>query len=289
MDGNIQKYRAFLETVESGSFTKAAEALSYTQSGVSRMIQDMENQWELSLLERNRGGIRLTSEGMALAPHIREVCDAYLRLQMEVDEVKGIRSGKIRIGTFSSVATHWLPNIIKAFQKDYPRIDYELLLGDYREIEQWIGEGRVDCGFLRLPVQTPLDTVFLEEDPLLAILPESHPLAGCGQFPLKDIGKEPFLLPEKGANTEISDFLERMGVGVKAYFTTWDDYAIMSMVEGGLGISILPRLILQRNPYRIVTKELDVPAARAIAFGVKNRKTVSPAVKKFMEYLDFRS
>ena len=81
-------------------------------------------------MERNRGGIRLTSEGMALAPHIREVCDAYLRLQMEVDEVKGIRSGKIRIGTFSSVATHWLPNIIKAFQKDYPRIDYELLLGD---------------------------------------------------------------------------------------------------------------------------------------------------------------
>ena len=98
-------------------------------------------------MERNRGGIRLTSEGMALAPHIREVCDAYLRLQMEVDEVKGIRSGKIRIGTFSSVATHWLPNIIKAFQKDYPRIDYELLLGDYREIEQWIAEGRVDCGF----------------------------------------------------------------------------------------------------------------------------------------------
>ena len=93
---------------------------------------------------------------------------------------------------FSSVATHWLPNIIRAFQKDYPHIDYELLLGDYTEIETWIMEGRVDCGFLRLPAHPDLETIFLEQDPLLAVLPVQHPLADCSRFPVSAFGSEPF-------------------------------------------------------------------------------------------------
>ena len=84
----------------------------------------------------------------------------YEKLQMEVDGLNGLQSRIIRIGTFSSVATHWLPNIIKEFQKSYPGIDYELLLGDYTEIEEWISEGRVDYGFLRLPTCSDFETVF---------------------------------------------------------------------------------------------------------------------------------
>jgi len=130
------------------------------------------------LLERSRAGVRLTSDGMKLLPHAQSLCREYEKLQMEVDGLHGLQSGLIRIGTFSSVATHWLPGIIREFQKDYPRIDYELLLGDYTEIEEWIGEGRVDCGFLRLPVRPDFETIFLEQDKLMVILPEDHPLAG---------------------------------------------------------------------------------------------------------------
>lgn len=81
-----------------------------------------------------------------------------------VDALNGLQPGLIRIGTFSGVATHWLPKAIQEFQKDYPNIDYELLLGDYREIEQWILEGRVDCGFLCLPVRPELENLFLARD-----------------------------------------------------------------------------------------------------------------------------
>ena len=139
MDMNIQKYMAFVKTVEYGSFTKAAEILNYSQSGISR------------------------------------------------------------IGTFSSVATHWLPNIIREFQKAYPGIDYELLLGDYTEIEEWISEGRVDCGFLRLPTYSDFETVFLEQDRLLVILPENHALAQLEKVPVAALCNEPFMLLEKGA------------------------------------------------------------------------------------------
>lgn len=211
MDMNIQKYMAFVETVESGSFTRAAQKLDYSQSGISRMIHDLETEWGISLLERGHSGVRLTSDGLKLLPYAKRVCDEFQNLQTQVDELKGMEAGLIRIGTFSSVATHWLPNIIKKFQEDYPNIDYELLLGDYTEIESWITEGRVDCGFLKL-----------------------------------------------------------------------------SMVESGLGISILPKLILQRIPYRIVTKELEVPACRKIGLAFRDRKGMSLAVKRFLDYLEYR-
>ncbi|MCM1084109.1 MAG: LysR family transcriptional regulator [Clostridium sp.] len=288
MDVSIQKYLAFVKTVECGSFTQAAEILSYSQSGISRMINDLEKEWKVVLLERGKGGVRLTSDGLKLLPYAKNVCDEYQKLQMQVSELNGLHSGLIRIGTFSSVATHWLPNIIKHFQADYPGIDYELLLGDYTEIEDWILSGRVDCGFLRLPAHAELDTLFLEQDKLLVVLPENHPLKDCLHFPVSALCDYPFMLLEKGAKAEVSEIFEKCNIAPKIHFTTWDDYAIMSMVESGLGISILPQLILQRVPYKIITKELEVPAYRNIGIAMRNTKTTSLAVKKFLDYLDYR-
>lgn len=288
MDMNLQKYLAFVKTAECGSFTKAAELLNYSQSSISRMINDLETEWKVALLERRVGGVRLTSDGMKLLPYAKSVVDEFEKLQMQVDELNGLQSGLIRIGTFSSVATHWLPNIIKEFQKDYPNIDYELLLGDYTEIEDWILEGRVDCGFLRLPTHPEFETIFLEQDKLMAIIPENHKLVNCEKFPAKALCDDPFMLLEKGEKSEVSEIFERCGLKPKVHFTTWDDYAIMSMVESGLGISILPQLILKCVPYKIVAKELDVPAYRNIGLAIRNKKTASLAVNRFLDYLKYR-
>ena len=288
MEMNLQKYLSFVKTAECGSFTKAAELLNYSQASISRMIGDLEKEWGVSLLERNSGGMRLTSDGMKLLPYAKSLAAEFEKLQMEIDELSGLQSGLIRIGTFSSVATHWLPNIIREFQKDYPNMDYELLLGDYTEIEEWILEGRVDCGFLRLPTQKELETIFLEQDELLAVIPEDHPLADCEKFPVEALCSEPFMLLEKGAKAEISEIFARNHLTPKVRFTTWDDYAIMSMVESGLGISILPQLILKRVPYKIIAKELTVPAYRRIGLAFRNKKTISLAVKRFIEYLQYR-
>lgn len=285
MDMNLHKYIAFTKTVEYGSFTKAAEILHYSQSGISRMINDLEREWNVSLLERGRSGVRLTSDGMKLLPLIQNICSEYQKLQTQIDELNDLQSGLIRIGTFSSAATHWLPHIIKRFQQDYPNIEYELLLGDYTEIENWILNGRVDCGFLRLPVQGDLETIFLAHDKLLVILPENHPMANCERFPVHALCDAPFMILEKGGKSEVSEIFEKNNIAPDIHFTTWDDYAIMSMVESGLGISILPQLILRRVPYRIIIKELDVPAHRDIAFALRSKKSASLAVTKFIEYL----
>ena len=240
------------------------------------MISDLEKEWKIVLLERGKAGVNLTSGGMKLFPRIKSLCDEYEKLQMEADELNGLQSGIIRIGIFSSVATHWLPSIIKKFQKDYPNIEYEMLLGDYEEIETWILDGRVDCGFLCLPAHPKLETIFLEQDRLLAVLPENHPLVCRDKFPISAICGEPFILLEKGTRAEVSQLLSRLSIRPNVRFTTWDDYAIMSMVESGLGISILPELILKRVPYRIITKELDVPAYRKIAIALRSKKMPPP-------------
>lgn len=286
---NIKKYMAFIKTVEYGSFTKAAQLLDYTQSGISHMINDLEDEWGVTLLERDRSGVRITSDGLKLLPFAKGVCEANNKLLTMIDELHGLKSGLIRIGTFSSVATHWLPNMIKTFQIEYPNIEFELLLGDYIEIENWIIEGRVDFGFLRLPTKADLESIFVEEDRLLVVLPENHPLADCECFPTKGLLQGPFMMLKKEEKNEVSEIFEKHNITPDIKFTTWDDYAIMAMVEKGLGISILPELILQRIPYKILSKELEVPAHRKIGIVMKDSKTVSLAVKRFLDYIQYRN
>lgn len=148
MDNPLLKYLAFVKTAEEGSFTRAAQALNYAQSSVSKMVADLEREWGMTLLKRSKSGVRLTSAGEQDMPFLRKVINDHQELEGQICRMNGIETGVVRIGTFASVSINWLPNIFAALPKDYPGIEYEMLLGDYGEVERWIDEGRVDCGFL---------------------------------------------------------------------------------------------------------------------------------------------
>lgn len=291
MDMNVLKYLAFVKTVEYGSFTKAAEMLHYSQSGISRMINDLEKEWGLTLLERSRAGVRLTAEGSQLLPHAQSLCREYEELQMQVDDLRGLQSGLIRVASIASTATHWFPNIVRAFQRDFPNIDYELLLGDYDETVQWLLEGRVDGAFTVLPTKAEVETIPLEKDELVAVLPVEHPLAALEKVPLAALCDYPFLMLETLSRRHggVADLFRNHGLMPKVRFTTWEDYAIMTMVEGNLGVSILPRLILRRVPYRLAIRPLAEPAYRELGFVLRSREATSLAMKRFLSYLDERN
>ncbi|OFK22340.1 LysR family transcriptional regulator [Olsenella sp. HMSC062G07] len=287
METNLMKYQAFLESCRTGSFTRAARRLSYSQSGVSRMVADLEQDWGMSLLERGRGPLRLTPDGERLRPLVREVCEADRRLRMQVDDIRGIRAGTVRIGCFSSVATHWLPEVMRGFSREYPDVDYELLMGDYAEIESWCAEGRVDLGFLPFVPKSPLlRTHPLTTDELMAVLPEGHRLADKAGVPVEELCEEPFIMLRKSGDTEVVDIFSRAGLRPRVRFTTFDDYAIMSMVESGLGLAVLPALILRRNPYHLAVRHVEPRAFRTI--GVVSRRAERPSVAaaRFIEHLD---
>ena len=286
MDVGVQKYLAFVETADRGSFTRAAEKLHYSQSGVSRMIRDLETEWKVTLLERGKGGVKLTSDGMKLLPFARSICGEVARLQSQVDELRGLRAGLIRVGALSGAAAGLLPGWAEAFLRSHPNIDFQLLVGEQREIEDWIFTGRVDFGILDLPADPELETVFLEQDPLLAVLPEDHPDAAAEVFPVSGFVDLPFLLLEKENRAEASELFESCGITPHIRFTTWDEQTILSMVERGLGVSILPALALKRCAWRVVARRLDVPAYRNLGVALRSRKTASLVVKSFLEYVE---
>lgn len=288
MENPLSKYLAFVKTAEKGSFTRAAQELDYAQSSVSKMVADLEDEWDMTLLERSKNGVRLTSAGEQVMPFLRKILNEHQDLEEQIRRMQGAETGIIRIGTFASVAINWLPNIFSALQKDYPGIEYEILLGDYGEVERWTEEGRVDCGFLRLPTLAKFDTLLLKQDEYKVVLPAGHPLAAKAEIPLEDLNALPFLLLERGGKTEVTDLLERSQVRPSIRFTTWEDFAIMAMVEKGMGISILPSMILQRIPYKIEIRPLQKPYFRPIGLAMKHTKDLTPAVQKFIEYLPFR-
>ena len=285
-----EKCRALLCAIDKGSITAAADAMGYTISGISRMMAALESEVGFPLLRRGREGVTPTNECLRLLPSLREMVAQAEQCRQMAGELRGVMSGTIAIGTFSSVATHWLPNMICAFQKDYPNIDFEILMGDYPEIEQWILQGRADYGFLHLPTRPELKVMELARDELMAVLPEEHPLARLEKVPVAALAEQPFILLDKAGNRdrEVMQVFEQAGAAPRVRFTTLDDYAVMSMVEHGLGVSILPQLVLRRIPYRIALRPLAQPAFRRIGLVMRRGEEPSPAAKKFLEYLSFR-
>ncbi len=181
---SVNKYQMFLKTVECGSFSKAAEEMNFTQSAVSHAVQALENELGVTLLSRNRGGVVLTADGRLLLPRIEKLCAAHHELMRSAAELKGMDAGYVRVATFSSVSAQWLPSILKSFGERYPNIEFEVLTGDYYgQSEDWILQGKVDCGFLRLPSVKRLQTYPLHRDELQVILPCNHPRQGRGRWP----------------------------------------------------------------------------------------------------------
>ncbi|MCI6547521.1 MAG: LysR family transcriptional regulator substrate-binding protein, partial [Coriobacteriaceae bacterium] len=124
----------------------------------------------------------------------------------------------------------------------------------------------------------------VERDELMAVLPAGHRLAGEASVPVSALCEEPFIVLERGQDDEITPIFDRAGLSPNARFSTWDDYAIMSMVESGLGLSILPALILRRNPYAIVAKPLEPATYRDIRV-VYREGALPRAARRFLEYL----
>ncbi|WP_433939501.1 LysR family transcriptional regulator [Paenibacillus lautus] len=282
---SINKFKVLLKVVELGSLTKAAEVMGFTQSGVSHMINSLEDEFGFSLLIRNRSGAKLTTNGEEIVKTMREILKWNEHLEQQVASIHGIELGTIHIGTFTSVGVHWLPGIIQDFQRDYPHIEIRLVEGDYREIEDWIAEGKIDCGFLSLPTWDIFDAILLHQDPMLVLLPMEHPLSSEDSITLTQIENEPFIMPSKGSDYDVNRVLEKAPTKPDIKYTLGDDYAIMAMVEKGLGISILPELVLRGQRRNIRLIELKEKSFRSLGIAVSSLREVSPATKRFLNYV----
>lgn len=281
----MQKYVAFLKVIEMGSFTKAAELLGYTQPALSQMIAALEKELSVKLLYRSRYGIQLTPEGERLFPSIQNSVLQYSSMRRLADEIKGIETGVIRIGTVSSVSCHWLPGIIKQFWSEHPNVQLVLHQGDYSSICEWVRTGAIDFGFVNPKAVKGLETHIIKSGEFLAVFPVGHPLAEKETVSLQDLADEPYLLLEEGAYSEPLDAFQTAGIKPNIRLTIHDDYSIMSMIEQGLGYSILAELVLHRTDYHIVARSVVPPIIRTLALVMKDKNSLPIAAKAFMKYL----
>lgn len=285
MENSLLKYEALVKSVESGSLTKAATSLFYSQSGISRMIRDLETEWGFSILKRSKKGVVLTSNGEMIYPLIKEIVVKNTELNHKIASIKGLSTGTIVIGVFTSISAGLLPDILSRFNADYPEIDFILIDGDYREIESALINGRIDCGFVRLPNSTGSEAISVRKDEYRAVVPAGHLLSSESILTLADICEYSFLLLEKNGISDVADYFENNGYRPKIIYRSWDDIAILAMIERGIGISILPEYIIHRTNYNVVEIPLQTPLYREIGFLVNDNRAVSPAVKEFLEYV----
>lgn len=211
---NLNKYQILLKTVELGSITRAAEALGYTQSAVSRVIADLEREWDMELLTRSRTGVVLSSSGAALLPYVQAVCNAGRELEEQVAELHGLTRGTLRVATFASVSIHWLPAIMKEFLGRYPGIQFDLVSNwEFAEVEDLLRQGQADCGFLGLPAGPGLETYPLFRDELMAVLPLDHPWQRPPTIPWSGSGRIPISTHRRSGIWRSASFSRRRDSG----------------------------------------------------------------------------
>jgi DNA-binding transcriptional LysR family regulator len=278
------KYTVFLEVAKQQNLSRAAETLGYTQSGISHTIRRLEKEIDLTLFERSRNGASLTNAGKEVLPYISQLVQCQENLDQAILSLHNLHRGTLNIGTYSSISRKWLPHIIKQFKLDYPSVKIHFKEGGNEDILRWVKNREVDFGFLSSGFEEDIEWIPLKEDPLLAILPADYPIKEEMEFNLEYFNDQTFIISELGTDIDIHNTLETYQIHPDIQYSAKDDYTIISMVSCNLGISILPKLVLNQYDSSVITLPLRPAATRELGIAIPSMDTASPAALEFIEY-----
>ena len=278
------RYEVFLKIVETKSLTRTAAFFGCTQSAVSQLVRALEADLGVTLLARNKSGVRLTAEGEYLLPSMRQIVVGERNVFEKSLELQNMNAGLIRIGIFTSLSCQWLPPHLKSFRERYPNIGFELLQGDVYQICEWLRSGLVDIGFTTEPEGDEFVFKELLADRMCIVLPADHHRAG-EPVRLAELAEETFVLLESGYSQIVERMFQKAGIRPKRQYTVKDDYTVMSMVESGLGVTLLPELVLQRTPYRLYACPAEPAFYRHLGVAWLKKEQGSIAVNKFVAHL----
>ncbi|WP_429971433.1 LysR family transcriptional regulator [Fructilactobacillus sp. Tb1] len=284
----MNRLLALQKIIETGSFTKAAKALGYTQSSISQSITSLENEFNVKILKRSRSGISLTPAGEKLYPHFQAMLRQYDDTKVIADQINGLETGVVKIGAINSLSRYWLPSLIRGFEKLHPNIHFTLYQGDYSEIREDLLSGKIDLGFLKPPYTTGLKVSPLKNERLLAIIPTDHPLASQSKATLTQLyetSQNIILIPE-GSHSSVMAAFEKLNIYPTIKDKIQDDYTVMAMVEAGLGISFVSELMLKNCPFKIKGLETAPKLNHQISLAYQDSSTLSIASKRFLEYVE---
>ena len=279
---DTKKLEALATAVEMGSFTRASEVLGYTQSGLTHMMNSMEKDFGFPVLVRGRAGVRLTAAGERIFPLVRDCLAAGELLEREIRMINADKEETIRVAAYASVAVHWLPEVIQQFRHDHPGVNVDIQMGSVEEVYRWVREDKADMCFASRQEGQTLEWTYLRNDRLVAILPPDYDMQGRDTFPVYGFDGQEFLMPSMGFDLDIMRVLNRHGVMPLVRTTQVSDSVIISMVEHGLGVSILSELVMKGRKDNVQAVPMDPPAVRELGIAARPRKELRPLARKFI-------
>ena len=282
---DAKKVQALLAAVDLGSLTSAASELGYTQSGLTHMMNSLETELGLTLLLRGKSGVRLSPAGQELLPELRSLADAAEALDQAAEQLRQRNCSTLRLGAYSSIARHWVPQIMAEYRKVCPDTQVSLIMDGLVELYSAVRDDQLDC------IMTSYDEslaqgfgwIPLWEDELVAVLPESFPLEG-DVMPVERFDESQFLMPSQGADTYILPIFAASPrkIGPHIITTNLDDESIVSMVEHGLGVSLLSRLVVKGMSYQVKIVPISPKYFRSLGIIVSEKRMHDKNIRRLI-------
>lgn len=280
------RYRAFLMAADTGSIRNAADILGYTSSAVSQLIHALESELNVTLFLRGKKGVTLTAAGETLLPVIRNLVSQENHVLQLAADMNGTVSGTVNIAAYHGLANAWMPDVISRFQKAYPKVRVNLYEGTQQDIIERLQSGKSDMAFFNdSAMHGKYDWIPLLDDPMFAVVPASHPMAGEKVFPIEKFAGERFIMPEHGYDFDVLDILSEYKITPDVYLSTLDTHILLEMVKKELGISMINGTCLYRRKNDGKIKVIPLMPSHYLYMGIAimSLKDATPAVQKFIE------
>jgi DNA-binding transcriptional LysR family regulator len=296
---DVKQLRALRAVAEHGSFSAAADALSYTQPAISQQIAALEKRAGTTLVDRGSRGVRLTDAGQVLVDHAEVVIARLAAAEAELDAIAGIRGGRVRLASFPTAGASLLPPAVAVFSDRHPHVELTFVEHEPEEAAQMLRAAELEIAivFEYSQVDQPefermyegIELHPLVDDPMFLALPGGHPLAHKPRVRLQDFSDETWI-QETGTHSWCGGFhaacCMQSGFEPKVGFQSDDYNVVQGLVAAGVGISLLPGLALTNVREDIVIRSLGKrPPARRIAAATLAGRYHSPATKAMLEIL----
>jgi DNA-binding transcriptional LysR family regulator len=276
---DVRRLQVLLAVVELGSVTAAAEALTYTPSAISQQLRRLEHDVGQPLMRRHARGMVPTEAGMVLSSHARRVIRQLDAAQADLDEIAGLRRGQVVLGTFPTVASSFLPLVVRRFRLLHPEIRLDLLSGREPQLVEWLENGTVGMSLLwdyafRQMDESDFALTHLFDDPTVLLVAGDHRFARRRRVAIDELADEDWIVRSDHPVVEV---LRRSaltaGFEPRVSFRANDYQEAQAMVGAGLGIALAPRTAVMNRlaSIKVISLGGTVPARRVLVGHRKDR------------------
>lgn len=278
-------YEIFDAVARQGSFNKAAQQLHLTPSAISHAIAVMEEELGFALFNRGKTGVTMTSYGASLYPSIRAVLNSDEALKQSVARLNGLEKGKVKVAAFNSVCTCLLPGILKSFKAQYPQIEVEVYQGTYDDMKDWLRNGQTDIAFLSFGCREEFALTELFAEPLRCITPKGWPAPPDGIMTPELMNGQDFVVQGDATDAEMRQYLKKHKISTEHRCHVLDDLSNLAMVEAGMGISIMPEMLLKTCTSEVDIYPLSPAENRVVGITSQRPGAMAPAVEQMFHHI----